>query len=124
MRTVASPKVGVTSADVVSVIVTVTLLALSGVSEDGSVSPSATVNVSFSASESADVVIRPVPVVESAAIVMLASAPMSSASAVPRVTASGIVTLPSSAPESVAVTVTGEPSFTGFGEADRLTVAA
>ena len=40
----------------------------------------------------------------------------------PRVNVSGIVTLPDSAEDSSAVTVTDVPSSTGFGEADRLTV--
>ena len=84
--------------------------------------PSATVNVSWSSSASCAVVIVPVPVVDPPLTVMLANEPWSSASAVPAVNVSGIVTLPDSASDSVAVTVTGLPSVTGFGEADRLTV--
>ena len=62
------------------------------------------------------------PVVEAAAMVMLSSRPWSSGSAVPAVSVSGIVTSSASASESVAVTVTGLPSSTGLGDADRLTV--
>ena len=84
--------------------------------------PSATVNVSSSASASSLVAILPVPLVEPPAIVMPASAPKSPDSAVPAVTETGIVTAPVSADDSRAVTVTGEPSSTGFGEADSDTV--
>ena len=91
------------------------------VTDDGSV-PSATVNVSFSVSGSWFVVIVPVPLVELAAIVMLASGPWSSGSAVSFVSVSGIVTLLDRARDSVAVTVTDEPSSTRFGEAESDTV--
>ena len=84
--------------------------------------PSATVNVSSSVSASSLVVIVPVPVAEPPAIVMLASAPKSPDSAVPAVTATGIVTAFDSAADNLAVTVTDEPSSTGFGEADSDTV--
>ena len=40
----------------------------------------------------------------------------------PRVSVTGIVTLLASAADSRAVTVTEEPSVTGFGEADNDTV--
>jgi len=40
---------------------------------------------------------------------------------VPAVSTSGTVTPPDSASDSRAVTVTGPPSSTGFGAADRLT---
>ena len=52
---------------------------------------------------------------------MLASVPWSPASAVSSVIVSGIVTLVDAASDSVAVTVTGEPSSTGFGAALRVT---
>ena len=55
-------------------------------------------------------------------MVMLDSEPKSPGSAVPAVSTSGIVTLPDSVLESVAVTVTDWPSSTGFGEADRRTL--
>ena len=64
------------------------------------------------------------PVIDPGVITMLVSEPMSSASAVPRVTLTGIATWLDRVAESDAVTVTGEPSATGFGEADRLTDAA
>ena len=84
--------------------------------------PSATVNVSSSASASSAVETVPVPVVCPLPMVMLASDPKSPASAVPAVSMSGIVTPLPNASDSRAVTVTGCPSSTGFGETDRLTV--
>ena len=107
-----------------SVIVTATVFGLPAVTVEGSVLPSATMNVSSSVSVSSVVVIRPVPVVDPGVITMLVSEPRSSASAVRRVTLTGIATWVDRVAESVAVTVTGEPSSTGFGEADRLTDAA
>ena len=86
-------------------------------------SPSATANVSMSVSSSLVVVIVPVPAVDPAGIAMLASGPKSSTSAVPLASVSGMVTVLASAFDSVAVTVTGEPSATGLGEAERLTAA-
>ena len=91
---------------------------------DGSPLPSATVNVSSSGSASRTVVTVPVPLVAPALIVMLDSVPWSPASDVPRVTVSGTVTALPNARDSVARTVTGDPSATGFGAADSDTVTA
>ncbi|MCY3594323.1 MAG: hypothetical protein OXH01_03685 [Bacteroidetes bacterium] len=101
--------------------VTSTALGLPAVTDDGRLL-SATVNVSSSASASSVVEIVPVPLVEPALIVMEGSEPKSPASAVPAVCVSGIVTSLDSAADSVADTVTGSPSSTGFGETDSCTV--
>ena len=87
---------------------------------DGSV-PSATVNVSSTSSASWFVLIVPVPLVAPEVIAMLVSVPWSSGSAELSVIVSGIVTALDSAPDSVAVTVTLDPSATGFGDADSRT---
>ena len=79
-------------------------------------------NVSSSVSASSLVVIAPVPVDEPARIVMDGSEPKSSASAVPAVSVSGIVTSAASVSDSRAVTVTEEPSSTGFGDAESRTL--
>ena len=91
------------------------------VTGDGSV-PSATVNVSSSSSGSWFVAIVPVPLVAPDAIVMFASVPRSPVSAEPSVKRSGTVTLLDSDRDSRAVTVTEEPSATGFGAAESETV--
>lgn len=104
-----------------SVMVTVTESRLPAVTDDGSV-PSDTVKVSSSVSPSCFVVIVPVPVVWPALTVIDESDPTSPGSAVSRVTLTGIVTAFDSARDSLAVTVTDEPSVTGFGEAERETV--
>ena len=96
---------------------------LPAATSDGSV-PSATVNVSSWSSGSCAVAMVPVLLVAPAAIVMLASVPWSAGSAVPSVIVSGIVTAPASAWDSLAVTVTLDPSATGFGEADRVTAGS
>ena len=83
--------------------------------------PSDTVNVSWSVSASTTVEIVPAPVVCPPVIVMLASDPKSSDSAVPVSSTSGIVTSSANASDSDAVTVTDSPSSTGFGDASRLT---
>ena len=85
-------------------------------------SPSATVNVSSSPSTSSAVQTVPVPVACPAPIVTSASEPKSPSSAVPAVSTSGMVTSSANVSDSCAVTVTGCPSLTGFGETDRLTV--
>ena len=79
-------------------------------------------NVSSTLSASWFVVIVPLPLVAPEAIPMLASVPWSSGSAESSVIVTGIVTLPDSAADSVAVTVTVRPSTTGFGDADSRTV--
>ena len=84
----------------------------------------ATVNVSSSASSSSAVVIVPVALENPARIVMPASAPWSSASAVSSVSVSGIVTSLDSSEESAAVTITSEPSATVVGSAESDTVGA
>jgi hypothetical protein len=84
--------------------------------------PSETVNVSSSSSASRVVWIVPVPVVCPPLIVMFVSEPMSPASADPAVSVTGTDTLFVSAADNLALTVTGCPSFTGLGEAERLTV--
>ena len=81
-------------------------------------SPSATVNVSSASSASCAVVMVPVPVVAPEAMVMLVSVPWSVGSAESSVSVTGITTWLDSARDSLAVTVTLEPSLTGFGEAD------
>ena len=83
--------------------------------------PSATVKVSSCSSASCAVVIVPVPLVAPELIAMLVSVPWSPDSAEPSVNVTGMATLPDSADDSVAVTVTDEPSGTGFGEAARET---
>ncbi|MCY3594324.1 MAG: hypothetical protein OXH01_03690 [Bacteroidetes bacterium] len=98
-----------------SLIVTSTALGLPAVTDGGRLL-SATVNVSSSASASSVVEIVPVPLVEPALIAMPDSELKSPDSAVPAVSVSGIVLSLDSAADSVAVTVTEEPSFTGFGE--------
>ena len=103
-----------------SMIVTSTNDGSPSVTSDGNW-PSDTVNVSSSLSASSIVGILPEPVVSPAAIVTLSSDPKSSDSAVPEARSSGIVTLLDIACDSRAVTVTGRPSSTGFGDADRLT---
>ena len=85
---------------------------------------SATVKVSSSMSSSWRVARRPVPLVRPLEMRMPVSVPRSSASAVPRVTVTGTVTDRVAALESVAVTVTLPPSFTGFGAAASDTVAS
>ena len=87
----------------------------------GGNAPSDTVNVSSSTSASSTVAIAPAPVVCPPVIVMLASDPKSSDSAVPVSSTSGIVTSSANASDSDAVTVTDSPSSTGFGDAARLT---
>ena len=86
--------------------------------------PSATVKVSSFWSASSAVAMVPVPEVCPLPIVMLASDPKSPASAVPAVSTSGMVTPPPTVSDSHAVTVTGCPSSTGFGETDRLAAGA
>ena len=88
----------------------------------GGSAPSDTVKVSSFASASSTVEIVPVPDVRPPPIVMLANDPKSPDSAVPALSVSGIVTLFDNASDNRAVTVTGCPSSTGFGEADRLTL--
>jgi len=83
------------------------------------------VKVSSSVSPSCFVVIVPVPVVWPALTVIDESDPTSPGSAVfgeAVETVTGIVTGSDSARDSLAVTVTDEPSVTGFGEAERETV--
>ena len=84
--------------------------------------PSATVKVSSSVSASCAIVIVPVPLVAPELIVMLVSVPWSPDSAVPSVNVTGMFTALDSGDDSVAVTVTDEPSGTGFGEAESETV--
>ena len=86
--------------------------------------PSDTVKVSSSLSASWLVETVPVALVAPEAIVMEDSEPWSPASAVPRVRLSGTVTALVSAADSVAVTVTGDPSATGFGDADSDTAVS
>ncbi len=64
-----------------------------------------------------------VALVKPASMRMAASVPWSSHSAVVSVSFSGTSTPCDSAADSVAVTRTGEPSVTGFGVADSVTVA-
>ena len=64
----------------------------------------------------------PVPVVCPPLIVMFVSVPMSPASADPTVSVTGTDTLFDRAVDNLALTVTSCPSFTGLGEAARLTV--
>ena len=104
-----------------SVIVTRTEAVLPRPTAGGRV-PSATVNVSSSASASWFAEIVPVPVVDPDETVIPDSVPKSPVSAVPAVSVSGIVTFADSDAESVAVTVTSAPSPTGFGNADSDTV--
>ena len=78
-------------------------------------------NVSSSESSSRAVVTVPVPDVAPLVIVIDASAPWSSVSAVPGASVSGIVASAPSAAVSVAVTVTPDPSGAGFGDADSVT---
>ena len=66
--------------------------------------------------------IVPVPLVAPELIVMLVSVPWSVGSAELSVIVTGIVTLLVSALDSAAVTVTLDPSVTGFGEAESETV--
>ena len=104
-------------------IVICTELAVPAVTDDGRLTvSSATVNVSLSSSASWFVEIVPVPLVSPELIVMLVSVPWSLDSAVSSVTVNGIVTVLDSVAESVALTVTEEPSSTGFGKADSVTV--
>ena len=84
--------------------------------------PSETVKVSSSSSASRVVWMVPVPVVCPPVIVMFVSVPMSPASADPTVSVTGTDTLFVRAADNLALTVTGCPSFTGLGEAERLTV--
>ena len=88
----------------------------------GGNTPSDTVNVSWSVSASSTVEIVPVPVVCPPVIVIVASDPKSSDSAVPDTSSSGIVTSSDNGSDSNAVTVTDCPSSTGLGDADRLTL--
>ena len=106
-----------------SVIVTSTEDALPAVRPEGRL-PSATVNVSSSPSASSLVDTVPVADVKPAGNVIDASDPWSPSSDVPRVTVSGTVTASDSAFASVARTVTGEPSPTGFGVAESDTATA
>ena len=92
--------------------------------DDGSALPSATVNFSSSSSSSRTVDSAPVPLVRPAATVIDASEPMSPCSVVPGSIVSGIVTSDPSARDSVAVTVTLDPSATGFGDAASDTAGA
>ena len=115
-----SSTVGVSS----SSMVTATEAGEPGATVDGRFAvSSATVNVSSSVSPSWRVAMRPVPAVAPAPMRMFASVPRSSASALPRVTVSGIVTARGS--------VRGErrrnrhalpPPPTGFGAAESVTV--
>ena len=101
-----------------------TELGVPAVTDVGSV-PRDTVKVSSSSSVSWFVEIVPVPLVWPEAIVMEVSVPTSPGSAVfgdAVETVSGIVTALERAADSRAVTVTGEPSVTGFGETDSRTV--
>ena len=85
---------------------------------------SATVNVSSSMSSSWRVAMRAVPLVCPRAIrIVVGSVPRSSASALPRVTVTGMVNARSSARESVAVTVAGCPSSTRGDGAESVNVA-
>ena len=83
--------------------------------------PSETVNVSSSSSASRVVWMVPVPVVCPPLIVMFVSVPMSPGSADPTASVTGTDTLFVRAADNLALTVTGCPSFTGLGEAERLT---
>ena len=110
-----------------SVIVTSTEVVLPGATAGGRLAVfSATVNVSSSTSASWFAEIVPVPLVDPDETVIPDSVPKSPVSAVPAVSVSGIVAgappPPSFACFRYAVTVTLEPSFTGFGDADRFTV--
>ena len=84
--------------------------------------PSATVKSSSSTPVSCAVVICAEPRVLPAVMVIDDRVPWSPASDVFRVSVTGMVTLLDNAAESVAVTATKEPSGTGFGEAERVTV--
>ena len=107
-----------------SEIVTCTEFGLPAATDNGR-APRATVKVSSSSSPSWFVMIVPVPVVWPEATVMEVGVPTSPDSAVfePDVeTESGIVTALESALDSIAVTVTEEPSVTVVGETESETV--
>ena len=107
-----------------SLIVTCTESGVPAVTPDGRPDPRDTVKVSWSAPESCIVVIVPVPVVSPAAIVMEVSDPTSSDSAAfgePVETVTGMLRALECGVDSVAVTVTGDPSSTGLGEAESET---
>ena len=110
-----------------SLIVTCTEFGLPAVTDDGGREPRDTVKVSSSPSVSWVVVIVPVPVVWPELMLIEASVPTSPDSAVfePDVeTVTGMVTLLESALDRLTVTMTGDPSVTGFGDTESETVGA